>query len=167
LIEKLERAMKNIDQAIQKKRQIIEGLRPTTLSTFGLMTAARELAEQEASHAGWKLEVDMPEEEPNLPEDSKIILFRTLQEALANTVKHAQATRVRVRLAFEPDACKLEVDDDGVGFNVRDTRPNAYGLVGMRQRLAGRGGTLEITSTAGRGTLLRAWLPGTVAQKPM
>jgi len=66
LIEKLERAMKNLDQAIQKKRQIIEGLRPTTLSTFGLVTAARELAEEEASRAGWKLRLDMPEEEPTL-----------------------------------------------------------------------------------------------------
>jgi signal transduction histidine kinase len=161
LIDKLERAMKNLDQGIQKKRQIIEGLRPTTLSSFGLVTAARELAEQAANQAGWKLRIDMPEEDPNLPDDAEIALFRTLQEALTNAAKHAKATQVRISLACEPQACKLEIDDNGVGFCERDARPNAYGLLGMRQRLAGRGGTLEIISEAGRGTLVRISLPCT------
>ena len=159
LIEKLERAMKNLDQAIQKKRQIIEGLRPTTLSTFGLVTAARELAEQEALRAGWKLRIDMPEEEPNLPDDIKIALFRALQEALANAAKHAKANCVRIGLTLESGACKLEIYDDGVGFSQSDTRPNAFGLLGMRQRLAGRQGKIEIITRAGRGTLLRVSLP--------
>lgn len=161
LIEKLERAMKNLDQAIQKKRQIIEGLRPTTLSTFGLVTAARELAEQEASRAGWKLQLDLPEEEPNLPDDIKIALFRALQEALLNAAQHAKASSVRIGFTLEPSACKLEIDDDGVGFYARDARPNAYGLLSTRQRLAGRGGKLEIKSEAGRGTRLQIWLPYT------
>jgi signal transduction histidine kinase len=159
LIEKLERAMKNLDQAIQKKRQIIEELRPTTLISFGLVTAARELAEQEASRAGWELLIDMPEEEPNLPDDIKIVLFRALQEALTNAAQHARANRVRVALAFDPRACKLEIEDDGVGFCEADARPNAYGLLGMRQRLAGRGGKIEVTSEPGHGTLLRISLP--------
>jgi signal transduction histidine kinase len=159
LIEKLERAMKNLDQAIQKKRQIIEELRPTTLSTFGLVTAARELAEQEASRAGWKLRIDMPEEEPNLPDDIKIVLFRALQEALTNAAKHAKASCVRIGLTLESDTCTLEIYDDGVGFSEADPRPNAFGLLGIRQRLAGRGGKIEITSEPGRGTLLRMSLP--------
>jgi signal transduction histidine kinase len=159
LIDKLERAMKNLDQAIQKKRQIIEELRPTTLSNFGLVTAARELAEQEASRAGWELRIDMPEEDSNLTDDIKIALYRTLQEALTNAARHAKATRVRVGLAFEASACKLEIEDNGAGFSERDTQPNAYGLLEMRQRLAGRGGKLEIISKAGRGTLLRVSLP--------
>jgi signal transduction histidine kinase len=159
LTDKLDRAMKNLDQGIQKKRRIIEDLRPTTLSSFGLVTAARELAEQMASQAGWKLRIDMPEEDPKLPEDVEIALFRTLQEALTNAAKHAKATRVRISLAFEPDASKLEIEDNGVGFSERDTQPNAYGLLGMRQRLTGRGGSLEIISKGGRGTLLRISLP--------
>ena len=161
LIEKLERAMKNLDQAIQKKRQIIEGLRPTTLSTFGLVTAARELAEEEASRAGWKLRLDLPEEEPTLPDDIKIALFRVLQEALTNAAKHAKASCVRIALTLEPGACQLEIDDDGVGFHARDARPETYGLLSMQQRLAGRGGKLEIKSEAGHGTLLQIRLPCT------
>ena len=92
LIDKLERAMRNLDQGIQKKRQIIEELRPTTLSSFGLVTAARELAEQAANQAGWELRIDMPDEDPNLPDDAEIALFRSLQEALTNAAKHAKAS---------------------------------------------------------------------------
>ncbi|HEV2007132.1 MAG TPA: sensor histidine kinase, partial [Burkholderiales bacterium] len=151
LIDKLERTMRNLDQVIHKKRQIIEELRPTTLSSFGLVTAARELAEQAADQAGWELRMEVAEEDPNLPDDAAITLYRCLQEALSNAAKHAKATRVRITLACAPHACKLEIEDNGVGFCERDARPNAYGLLGMRQRLAGRGGTLKISSEAGRG----------------
>jgi signal transduction histidine kinase len=96
LAEKLERAARNLDMCIQVKRRIIEDLRPTTLANFGFMTAARELAEQTAERAGWKLNLDLPDDDPELPEETAIALYRILQETLNNAAKYAKATTVRI-----------------------------------------------------------------------
>jgi signal transduction histidine kinase len=156
LAEKLARAMRHLDQGIQTKRRIIENLRPTTLSTFGLTTAARELIDQTAEQAGWAVEVDLPENDPDLPEDVEIAFFRILQEALNNAIKYAQATRVHVSLRCERAACTLEIEDDGIGFSPGDMRENSHGLTGMRQRLHARGGRLDVISARGEGTRIRA-----------
>ena len=159
LAEKLDRALRNIDQGIQIKRQIIEGLRPSTLSNFGLVTAARELAEQTAEQAGWKLQLDFPDDDPDLSEDSEIALFRILQEAFTNAAKHAKATHVRVSIACESGGCSMEIEDDGVGFDPKVVHTQGHGLFGMRQRLESRGGRFEIISTPFRGTKLLVYLP--------
>ena len=158
--DKLGRAMKNLDQGIQTKRRIIEGLRPTTLASFGLMTAARDLIEQTAEQAGWKVELDLPDTDPDLSEEAEIAMFRILQEALNNAAKYAHATRVQIKLTYAPGIhCWLEIQDNGVGFHQRDVRPKATGLLGMRQRLVARRGKLDIESRPGQGTLIRAVLP--------
>lgn len=161
LIDKLERAMKTLDQAIQKKRQIIEELRPTTLGSFGLATAARELAEQTAERVGWTLRLEMPADDPDLPEAVEITLFRALQEALANAAKHANATRVSVSLECVDDACSLVIEDDGAGFDPAEAQPRSYGLLAIRHRVEGRGGALEITSRPRHGTTWRVSIPCT------
>jgi signal transduction histidine kinase len=158
--EKLRRALKNLDQGIQIKRRIIEGLRPTTLASFGLVTAARELIELAAERANWKLELDFPETDPDLSEEAEITLFRILQESVTNIAKYAKASRVRVGLLYAPGkVCKLEIEDNGIGFRQTDIRPKAAGLMGMRERLRARGGKLDIESGPGKGTLIRAFLP--------
>ena len=159
LHDKLARAMQHLDQGIIAKRRIVEGLRPSTLSTFGLATAGRELTEQVAERAGWTLDLQLPELDPQLPEDLEIALFRVLQESLTNAAKYAQATRVRVRLECEPQQCALEVEDNGRGFRLEEVRADAQGLFGMRQRTEARGGRLDVRSTPGTGTLIRARLP--------
>ena len=157
--DKLERAIKNLDQGIQIKRRIIEGLRPTTLASFGLVTAARELVGQTAEQAHWNVTLELPEADPDLPEEAEIALFRILQESLNNAAKYAQASRVRISLMCVLDHCKLEVEDNGIGFRQRDVRPKAAGLMGMRERLRARGGKLDIETGPGHGTLIRALLP--------
>lgn len=159
LAEKLDRTMRNLDQGIQAKRRIIEDLRPTTLASFGLMTAARELAEQAAERAGWTLKLELPDSDPDLSEDMEISLFRILQEALNNASKYAQAKTLRISLTCERGDCRLEIEDDGIGFRQRDVRPKAHGLIGMRQRLEPQGGTFELRTEPGRGTLVRAIIP--------
>lgn len=159
LHQKLARVMQHLDQGIVAKRRIVEGLRPTTLTTFGLATAARELTEQVAERAGWEIEFELPELEPELPEDMEIVLFRVLQESLTNAAKYAQATRVRIRLECEPRQCRLEIEDNGRGFDPEGVRPDAQGLFGMRQRTEARSGTLHVLSAPGHGTLIRALLP--------
>ena len=159
LTQKLERAMRNLDQGIQVKRRIIEDLRPTTLASFGLTTAARELAEQCAERAGWALRLDLPEDDPDLPEEVEIALFRILQEALNNASKYAQAKHVNVRLTCAAGQCALEIKDDGVGFRLGEGRHKAHGLLGMRQRLESQGGRFRLDAEPGKGTLIEASLP--------
>jgi signal transduction histidine kinase len=160
LIEKLNRAMKNLDQGIQIKRRIIEGLRPTTLASFGLMTAVRELIEAAAEQCNWTLEQDLPETDPDLSEEAEITMFRILQESVNNIAKYAKASRVRISLhCMHGEHCKLEIEDNGVGFRQADVRPKAAGLIGMRERLRAQGGNLDIESGPGKGTLIRALLP--------
>jgi signal transduction histidine kinase len=159
LAEKLERAARNLDMCIQVKRRIIEDLRPTTLANFGLMTAARELAEQTAERAGWKLNLDLPDDDPELPEETAIALYRILQETLNNAAKYAKATTVRIALVGNLGECVVEIEDNGVGFNPRNVRTKASGLVGMRQRVEPHGGRFYIHSQPGKGTLVRVSVP--------
>jgi len=157
--EKLERTLKNIDQGILVKRRLIEDLRPSTLSSFGLLVATRELVEDSATRNEWKVEIDLPDAEPNIGADTATALYRVVQESLNNATKYAQAKNVRVRLECSDDELKLEIVDDGVGFQLRDVRPKALGLVGMRQRVQARGGSFRISSNPGEGCRVRVMLP--------
>lgn len=160
LAEKLTRALKHIDQGVQAKRRITEGLRPTTLTSFGLVTAARELVSQAADQAHWALELDLPENDPDLSEEAAIALFRILQESLNNATKYSKTQRIRVSLVVHPgQCCILEIEDYGAGFRADETRPKAHGILGMRERLAARGGSLVVDSVPGRGTRISATLP--------
>jgi signal transduction histidine kinase len=159
LSEKLARALKNLDHGVQAKRRIIENLRPSTLTTFGLVMALREHAEQAAERNDWVLDLNLPDEPWTLPDDVSIALFRIAQESLTNAAKYAQAKNVRLRLWLQAGQVRLRVEDDGRGFATTDVRPRAHGLAGMRQRMQGLGGTLEVRSTPGRGTTVYASLP--------
>ena len=156
---KLARALRNLDQGVQAKRRIIENLRPTTLTTFGLVVALREHAEQAAEQNGWRLLLDLPTDAWTLPENASIALFRIAQEALTNAAKYAGANHVRVSLLCVADRVYLTIEDDGRGFVAADARPKSHGLAGMRQRVMGLDGTLEIRSEPGQGTVVRASLP--------
>jgi signal transduction histidine kinase len=160
LRDKVRRAMGNLDQGIAIERRIIEDLRPSILSNFGLMTAARAIAEQAAERAGWSLELDLPTSDPDLDDDIEIAMFRILEEALSNAARYATASGVRVSLHCVPgESCRMEIEDDGIGFDPAKVGVEAHGLVGMRQRLEPRGGSLTIVSAPGKGTSVRAIVP--------
>jgi signal transduction histidine kinase len=164
LLDKLRRAMSNLDQGIAIKRRIIEDLRPSILSNFGLMTATRVIAEQAAERAGWTLELDLPPTDPDLDDDVEIAMFRILQEALDNAAKYARATRLMIALqCVAGESCRLEIEDNGVGFDNDKVGAECHGLAGMRQRLESRGGRLDVRSEPGKGTRVQATLPLRVA----
>jgi signal transduction histidine kinase len=152
--EKLARAQGHLDQGIALKRRIVEDMRPTVLAHFGLVTALRTLAEEAAQRNGWRLVLDLPEDDIRLDEALAIALFRVAQEALNNAAKYARASRLGVALSLSEDdelpaagpaSISLEIDDDGIGIAPADLdRARTHGLLGMRQRVAARGGTLEI-----------------------
>jgi len=159
LAEKLARAVKHLDQGVQIKRRIVESLRPTTLTSFGVVVALRELAEQAQEQYGWQIELELPEDDWKLPDHASIALFRITQEALNNAAKYASAKKIRISLICDATTARLEIVDDGIGFAKTDVRPKSHGLAGMRQRMMGLNGSLEVKSEPGHGTAVRAMLP--------
>jgi signal transduction histidine kinase len=153
-----------LDQGLLAKRRIVEGLRPSALSHFGLGVAARELAERYASRAGWSLRVRVPEVVPTLSDDVEIMLYRVLQESLTNAVKYAAARNVEVELVVDPGRYVLRVCDDGIGFDVAAVRSEAQGIFGMRHRVEARCGHFTIDSRPGCGTRVTAVIPA--ARRP-
>ena len=95
---------------------------------------------------------------PSLPDVYNITLYRVLQEALTNIVKHAQASQVWVDLTIEDNMVTLTVQDDGHGFR-GEAPSNGIGLAGLQERLTVAGGKLSISSTPKRGTILTAQFP--------
>jgi signal transduction histidine kinase len=113
-----------------------------------------------ALQARHELRVDLElSEEPELPLMVKQELYRIAQEALHNTVKHANARQVQICLNQTSDSVWLEIRDDGVGFDPTGSFPGHLGLNSMRERVGSLGGTFQIESASGQGTLLRAQVP--------
>jgi signal transduction histidine kinase len=166
MAEKLSRALENLDQGIALKRRIIEDMRPTVLSNFGLVTALRSLGEEAAQRNGWRVDFALPDEFAGSAETAafgeatEIALFRIAQEALTNAAKYAHAARVTIALAPGEHSVALEITDDGIGIEPQDLkRTHTHGLVGMRQRVSARGGRFEIERVAPHGTRIRVAMP--------
>ncbi|HEY3239326.1 MAG TPA: ATP-binding protein, partial [Acidimicrobiia bacterium] len=142
--------------ALEETRRAITGLRPSVLDDLGLAAGLDHLAR---GLPGVEAEVDVSP--TSLAPHVETALFRIAQEALQNVAKHAQASWVRVALADDPGAgvVRLEVSDDGIGFDPSTRRPDAYGLVGMAERAGLTGGRLEVASRAGGGTTVAVTVP--------
>lgn len=137
---------------VELKRRVIEELRPTLLDNMGLVAAVRWQAEQTCAQGRLELDADLPEEEPELPSDAAIAIFRCAQEALANVLKHAHATRVSVALHNEDRLLRLVIEDDGAGLpEDAAVRIGSHGLKQMKFRMQAVGGRflLEPASPSG------------------
>jgi signal transduction histidine kinase len=102
------------------------------------------------------VEENLPE---SLPDPVNTCVYRVTQEALRNCEKHSQATSVSVQVSQTGTGMTVEIRDDGVGFRNERRAPTNLGVLGMRERAAALGGDLSINSIAGKGTIVRLWLP--------
>jgi signal transduction histidine kinase len=146
-------------QALQDVRSLAVELRPSALDDFGLVPAVERLAVTFAERSGIRAVVEANLGEKRLPAEAETVLYRLVQEALTNVVKHAAAESVNIVLARRDGGVSAVVEDDGRGFAADEVRDESLGLVGMRERLALLGGTLTVESGRGRGTALVAFLP--------
>ncbi|MGZ5848328.1 MAG: sensor histidine kinase, partial [Ramlibacter sp.] len=140
-------------------RRIAADLRPLVLDDLGLVPAIEWLVQNFTSRSGVACTLDA-DEEMELGEPFATTVFRMVQESLANVAKHARATQVSVALLRTADAVRLEVRDDGIGFDTSAPRKSAsLGLAGLRERAQLARGSVEILSSPGQGTRVRAVIP--------
>ena len=139
---------------LAEARALVADLAPAQLDGSTLPDALRRLAQAPGTGASFTM-AGTPQP---LPMADEVVLLRVCQEALANVRKHASARQVSVRLGYDGRAVRLEVRDDGAGFDP-DQVSGGYGLRGMRTRVAEAGGTLTVCSEPGAGTQLTAVVP--------
>ncbi|HTG34027.1 MAG TPA: GAF domain-containing protein, partial [Thermoanaerobaculia bacterium] len=152
-------AVEQIDTEIEKLRMLITELRPAALDELGLQPAIESLASRVAAVEGLEVEseVSLGAEDERLPPELETAVFRLVQEALTNVVKHARAERVTIEIAARGAQVEVLVRDDGTGFDP-DAPREGFGITGMRERVALADGTLAITSRPGAGTTVQATL---------
>jgi signal transduction histidine kinase len=149
-----------LDEAMDLKRCVVEGLRPSLLDHFGLPTALRAYVESTSSRAGLVAQVVIEHACDSLSKDAAIGLFRVVQDGLSNIIRHANAKVVRLELGGDDHRCTVLLADDGRGFDTRDARlRGSHGLMGMRQRVQALGGRLDVESRPESGTTLRIAIP--------
>jgi signal transduction histidine kinase len=158
LNERLNSMKRLIAQLFQLVRDVATALRPPILDA-GIASAIEWQARRFEARTQIPCLVQVPENLPVLSDAKAIGLFRILQEALTNVMRHAQAHTVELTLALEGDELCLTVSDDGVGFVASSGRPTSFGVVGMRERVLIMGGQLSLESEPGEGTTLTVRVP--------
>jgi len=161
------RAVQNVRQleslvtrSLDELQRLIADLRPSHLDDLGLPAALRWYAGEIQTRSQLPVAVEIHGDPRPLPGAVNTALFRMAQEALTNTVKHANARHAWLRLRYGTEAVTLTIEDDGVGFDtVRKGKGGAWGLLGMEERANMLGGTVQIMSDSGRGTLIEAAFP--------
>jgi signal transduction histidine kinase len=157
LARRLEAAVEDVDVAIRDLRNYIFGLRPGILADRQLDQALKELATEFGSRSDVVTVVDVDGEAASALASRAGEVVQLAREALSNVSRHAEATTCRVSLRRGAEGIVLEIDDDGRGFDVGTSTPG-MGLRNLRERVESLGGVLEVTSTPGEGTTVRATL---------
>jgi signal transduction histidine kinase len=160
-LERLNHLIETLNSGIALKRRIIEDLRPSALSNLGLLAALDILAREFAERSG--IAVEQRLEPVVLTQSAELTVYRLVQESLTNVGKYAKARRVSIELQVNGSNVCVGVGDDGVGFDPEAAQASSHGLFGMRYRVEAENGHLEIDSAPGRGTRIRAVLPGSAA----
>jgi signal transduction histidine kinase len=145
-------------QALAEMRLLIYQLRPAALDELGLAKTLRLRLESVESRAGLEIELDVHASDALRPELEEALFF-IAQEALNNVVRHAHATRVRASLATVGDQVRLEIRDNGQGFDLHSPRAGGIGLSNMRARASELGGTVRLISSPSEGTIVQVEAP--------
>jgi signal transduction histidine kinase len=143
---------------LQDVRRLAVELRPKALDDFGLVPALERLTSSFAEHTGIAAHLESRLPEARLPSEIETVLYRVVQEALTNVVKHAQAEHVSVILHSKPGRVAIVIEDDGRGFGAGG-EPDGIGLLGMRERVGLVGGSLAVESSSGVGTTIVVEVP--------
>lgn len=157
--DRMDHLMTLVDSTIHVVRDISTRLRPNVLN-MGLIPALEWLRDEFIRHNQCGCVLIAPDENNvRLDEESSTTVFRVIQESLTNVTRHAMATKVTLIVQLNPHALQILIRDNGRGFKPERIAKNAFGLLGIRERVAMLNGTVTIDSTPGKGTLIRLTLP--------
>jgi len=156
--EPVARIRELVASALDDVRRLTTELRPPALDDFGLEPALERLTELVAARSGLDIQLNISSHMP-LPSEHETALYRIIQEALTNIVKHAAAHSVSIVLMHTDGAVRTVIEDDGAGFDKATVRQGALGLVGMRERVSLLGGRFDVETAPGAGTTLIVELP--------
>lgn len=169
LAQDVEKAAQNLRQmerlavhSLDELQHLIADLRPSHLDDLGLPAALRWYAGEVQNRVSLKVNVEVSGEARPLPSEVKTTLFRVVQEALTNVIKHANAQKARVLLRFGEEGVSVQVQDNGVGFDparVKSASRPSWGLVGMEERATLLGGRFSIASRPAGGTRVEVYIP--------
>ena len=151
-----------INEGVQSVRRICSGLRPGILDDLGLAAAIDWQAKEFASRTGIPCQVTVPPGELRLDGDRATAVFRIFQECLTNVARHAEAHSVRNSLDQQDESLILVVEDDGKGF-LESEVAGSLGVLGMKERAQVFGGSVQVSSSPGKGTKITVRIPLGVA----
>jgi two-component system sensor histidine kinase UhpB len=158
----LEEVRNGLAKAIDTIHRIARALRPAALDKMGVVTAIEEHVRLLRETTDLHMQVKADSIDGLLSSDAELALYRIVQEALSNAVRHAESQTVRIRVERQPDGVHAIVSDNGRGFTISEERTGAHrglGLLGMQERAAYLGGRVRITSRPGAGTVVRVQIP--------
>jgi PAS domain S-box-containing protein len=161
---RLQEILEFIDSAIGDIRSLVSELSPAVLYELGFVPAIRQVIHEILRRHGIACSIEDDGRPKPLGEDVMVLLFQAVRELLINVVKHARASSARVSITRMDDKIKVQVKDNGIGFDVTKRDPYGindmgYGLFSIRERLEPLGGCLDVRSEPGRGTEVTLWGP--------
>ncbi|MBT2693693.1 sensor histidine kinase [Bacillus sp. ISL-55] len=159
-IQEIRSMKKMVRSALYEVRRIIYDLRPMALDDLGLVpTLKKYLQTIEEYHKTTRIQFTNIGEDRRLPSNYEVALFRIIQESVQNALKHAEALSVQVKLEIKRDHLMAVIKDDGKGFDINESKPESFGLLGIRERVELLEGELTIHSKIGTGTLVIIQIP--------
>ncbi|MBI5443735.1 MAG: PAS domain-containing sensor histidine kinase [Deltaproteobacteria bacterium] len=149
-----------VNEIMRSVREICKELRPPVFDDFGISSAVRWYLSEFEKRSGIACEAIIDEELSYQKTDGCLVMFRILQEAMSNVLRHARARKVRVTVQRAGDNLRLEVTDDGIGITAAQTTdPRSLGILGIRERVRFRGGKLSLKGSPGKGTRMIVSIP--------
>ena len=166
--QRVDECVDTVQHTLERVRQLSLSLRPPQLDDLGLAAALRSHLDRQARVAGLHAHFEAEDAPHDLAPDAETACFRVAQEAINNVLRHARARNLWVRLFTAGGRLAISVRDDGRGFDLDSVRARAangasLGLVGMEERMALAGGSFELRSSPGQGTVLLATFPITAS----
>ena len=160
--EMLNTALRGVSDVINEVRSISRSLVPPTLKDLGFIDSLNDLIDSLRAVQPVTIELDYFQfDEDQLPENKKLALFRIVQEQLNNIIKHAGAKNIWINLTYEADHVRLQIEDDGAGFDLAKIR-KGLGLINIINRAELFGGRVDIMTSPGKGCKIKVWIPNAV-----
>ncbi|WP_369688240.1 sensor histidine kinase [Paraliobacillus sp. PM-2] len=148
-----------VRSSLYEVRRIIYDLRPMALDDLGLVPTIKKYVDNMADYNQMNIVFSSEGPSDRLPSKYEVALFRLIQEAVQNAVKHAEATTIHVKLEVKPMCVTTRIQDNGKGFDTDEKKKNSFGLIGMRERVEMLDGELSIQSKEEEGTKVQIRIP--------